>query len=97
MFHTAVLIGIIVFSTFFALIFSSEATSYLYNQTWLANDKEIPECLLSAPTVMNCPQTDGEYLSGLFWWSNSVGIVILIMGALFAVIIYKKRPVARTN
>ena len=95
--RTIALIGIVILGTFFAVILSSGATSYLYNKTWLVNNNEIPECLMSASTAMNCPHVDGEYFSGLFWWSNFVGIAILTVGAIFVVVIYKKRHVMRIN
>jgi hypothetical protein len=94
---TVLLIGMIIVNTFMALIFSADATRYLYNQTWLANGNEIPECLMHAFTVVNCPQTDREYLDGLFWWSNTVEIGILILGTVLSVMTYKRRPVARRH
>jgi len=95
--RTIVLIGIVSFGTFFALIFGSAASSYIYNETWLANDNEIPECVMSPAVDVNCSQNYDEYLNGLFWWSSFVGSIILAVGSMFAVIIYKKRPALRTN
>lgn len=94
--RTIVFIGIIAISTFFAMILSSGATSYLYNKNWLANENEIPECLLYSPVTIDCAEKT-EYLNGLFWWSNIISFSILIAGVASCIILWKKRTVVRRS
>lgn len=88
--RTIVFITIIAIGTFFAMILSSGATSYLYTKNWLANDNEIPECLQYSPVAIDCAEKT-EYLNGLFWWSNITLFGILIAGVTSCIILWKKR------
>ena len=87
------LIGIVTFSTFVVLIFTPEATSYLYNKVLLASGNEISECIKSPYTAVNCDQANSEYFHGLFWWSNITFFGILIIGVVIDVKLYKKKVV----
>ena len=68
-----------------------------YTETWIANGNEAPQCVMTSSAGVNCTQNYDEYLDGMSWWAGSVGILILIAGSVFAVIVYEKRPIARAN
>lgn len=81
-------------STFFGMTVSAAAVSYVYNKSWLANDNEIPECLLYAPVTLDCAE-NSEYLNGLFWWSNIVSFGILGAGSASCIALWKKRIIVK--
>ena len=95
--RTSALIGIVSFGTFFALIFGGVVFNFVYNENWLANGNEVYQCVYSSSVGKNCSENYDEYLHGLFWWGNFMGIIILIAGSVIATIIYKKRPAMRAN
>ena len=95
--HTSTLIGIAGFGTFFALILGGVVFNFIYNENWLADGTEVYQCVYSSSVGTNCSENYDEYLHGLFWWGNLMGLTILITGSVITTIIYKKRPAVRAN
>lgn len=89
-----IIIVVVVCGTFFGMTVSGGAVSYVYNKSWLANDNEIPECLLYASVTLDCAE-NSEYLNGLFWWSNIVSFGILGAGLASCIMLWKKRIVVK--
>ena len=86
-----ILIGIVVFTTLVALLGGSIAQSYLYNNIWLANGNETPECLSPYDNSFTCPHTDPEYYHGFYWSNRIMTISILIAGTVFGLNLYRRR------
>ncbi|MCH9658236.1 hypothetical protein K0U27_06005 [archaeon] len=86
-----ILIGIIVFTTIVALIGGSIAHSYIYNQIWLADGNDPPECMKSYANHFACPHTDAEYYHGFYWSNHMMDILILTTGIVLGIRLYRKK------
>ena len=84
-----IIIGIVIFGTFAAMVAGSIASSYLYNKIWLASGNDLSECMKFV-YVENCT-LGNEYLEGLDFWGKLVSFGILIIGVVIGVIICKNK------
>ena len=86
-----IIVVIVIFATFVALIFGAVATSYLYTKIWLASGNDVPECLKFASNVIHCEQMNNEYIRGLDLWSIFISFSILITSVIVVIKLYIKK------
>ena len=93
----AILIGLVIFATLAVMIGASIAHSYIYNQLWLADGNDPPECMKMYANTFACPHTDAEYYHGFYWSNHILDIVILTAGIVFGVQLYRKKTSSITK
>jgi len=90
------LIGIVAFATFVALMLGGAATNYLYNMVWIASSNEISLCLQFVFVGQNCDELPAYY-EGSYWLSTVTFFSILIAGIVFGVKLYKRKIIVKSN
>ena len=95
--RSIMLIGIVAFVTFVALILGGAGTNYLYNMVWIASSNEISECLQFVFVSQNCGELLPAYYEGSYWLSHVTFFSILIAGIVFGVKLYKRKITVKNN
>ena len=86
-----ILIGLVIFTTLIVLFGANIAHSHIYNQIWLADGNDTPECMKSYANTFACPHTDAEYYHGFYWSSHIMDIIIWSTGIILGVKLYRKK------
>ena len=87
----AILIGAVIITTLIVLLGASIAHSHIYNQLWLADGNDIPECLKMYTNTFACPHTDAEYYHGFYWSYHIMDIIIWTIAIIVGVKLYRKK------